>query len=659
MRIRNKRVTATYEVGAPFSPGVEPVELGEFDLSPASVRCDEPYVLRVKYTVGEAGVAKGGGLMIRAHGAQFEDADEANYLAVSSSNAAASFTLTSKGYPRVFITTPDTVRHSVNWHAAVLGGADLAAGDVIEFTVGTEGHPRSGPSKRWRFRDPELPIIFYIDADGSGEYIELANSPTMQVLPAEAVNLHAFVRSSVCPGEELAPRAAVTDRFGNAVEAPAAVEIALDGAWAAFAAAPATGVCRPLVRSPRDGVELRHKPVQTTKNLPAGEVLPSPRIHPVKVVGDGDDRVFWGDIHFHSNFSQDVMFQGIENAPEDCYQYGRDVSGLDFAVLTDHHEPVLRTNLPILERGLGLTEELWERSKEVTDSFNEDGRFATFFGYEYRTQRGDTNVYFRDRDGAPYLPGQLDSMKRVREYCANLAFFSAPHLHPYSHQYLTLGPWKWDAEVLARWQEIGGDLEPVCEVFSRHGRYEFYGNQPHISPRRGMTEGNSAQAHLLRGHRFGLYAGSDDHWGRPGQDGLMAVYAPELTRAAVFEAIQKRRCYGTTNARILVDFRANGCFMGEECFSDELTRIQAEVHGTDVIDKVEIIRDGRIIHSVEPGREDYAVEYEDDMPVLGTCFYYLRVQQRDQHMAWSSPVWITSTQRIEDMHGDLTPEEIR
>ena len=41
------------------------------------------------------------------------------------------------------------------------------------------------------------------------------------------------------------------------------------------------------------------------------------------------NHVFWGDIHFHSNFSQDVMMQGIENGPDDCYRYGRDVMGLE------------------------------------------------------------------------------------------------------------------------------------------------------------------------------------------------------------------------------------------------------------------------------------------------------------------------------------------
>ena len=36
--------------------------------------------------------------------------------------------------------------------------------------------------------------------------------------------------------------------------------------------------------------------------------------------------------------------------------------------------------------------------------------------------------------------------------------------------------------------------------------------------------------------------------------GVMAVYAPELTREAVFDAIRQRRTYGTTGCRLLLDF---------------------------------------------------------------------------------------------------------
>lgn len=653
MKLKNKRIDEHYEVGAPFCPNAPPVVEGGFEVSPGRVRCDEPYVLRVTYTVGKRGISRGGGLQIRFPGAQSEDPSGKVYLAATCSNPRVRLAFVHKTYPRVYITTPDTLRPSVNWHAAVVREGELGAGDRVEFTLGTEAQPLVGPAKRRKFADRRVLLRHDLDVDGSGEYVPLANSPTMEILPLPGANLHAFLRSTATPAQRMTPRVAVTDPHGNMVEAPGACEVALGAEWGRSLNAPPSGVFRARLRSTTAGIEVRRKPAQPAATLPAGPAIESPRLPPVKVVGPGEDQLYWGDLHFHSNFSNDVMLQGIENSPEECYLYGREVSGLDFACLTDHYEPALRTWVPMLERGLGMTPAMWEQSKDVADRLNVPGEFVTLIGYEYRTRRGDTNLYFRDRKAAPLLPGQVDSLARVREHLRGTEYFSAPHLHPYSHQYLTFGPWKWGREVIECWQDLGGDAEPVIEVFSRHGRYEFYGNQPHMSPRRGMTEGNSVQAHLLRGHRYGLCAGSDDHWGRPGQDGLIAVYAPELTREAIFDAIRRRRCYGTTNARILVDFRVNGCFMGESCLSEQRTRIRAEVHGTDRLARVEIIRDGRILHAIEPDDADCVVEHEDKMPVLGTCFYYLRVLQADQHMAWSSPVWVTSTQRIEDMHGDL------
>jgi hypothetical protein len=634
MHIKNKVITENFQIGAPFCPDTPPFELGTFTISPARVRCDEPYVLNVTYTVGEAGIRQGGGLQIRFPGVQSDSPSAKRYIAATCSNPAAQFRFVHKTYPRVFITTPDTLRPNVNWHAAVLRGADLKEGDVITIIIGTAAVPVVGPEKRYKFDDTKVLLQHAIDTAGSGEYILLANSPHLDVQPAESTQFKAFLPSIVRPGSSLIGRGALLDDYGTFIKHPESVVVVSDGQpMEHFTVPDGESVLRLELSSKDPDFQIRANPVLVREN---------PKM-----------QLYWGDIHFHSNLSHDVVVQGIENTPEDSYRYGREVSGLDFACLTDHYEPVVRTWLPMRRLGAGLTEELWEQSKDTTDRMDCPGEFVTFFGYEYLTQRGHTNIYFSKREGAPLLPGQVDCMSRVREFLGNTEYFSAPHLHPYSHQYLTFGPWKWGKEVIEQWQDIGGDSEPIIEIFSNHGRYEFYGNQPHGNVRRGMTEGNTVQAHLLRGHRFGIYGGSDDHWGRPGKSGITAVYAPELTREAIFDALRNRRCYGTTNARIIVDFHVNGRFMGESCFSNERTKICGEVHGTDKIARIEIIRDGRIIHMVEPDGEDCTIEYEDTMPVLGTCFYYLRVLQRDQHMAWSSPVWVTSMQRIEDMHGDM------
>ena len=107
-------------------------------------------------------------------------------------------------------------------------------------------------------------------------------------------------------------------------------------------------------------------------------------------------------------------------------------------------------------------------------------------------------------------------------------------------------------------------------------------------------------------------AASDDHRSHPGQPhwGIAAVRAPALTRDAIFNALHQRRTYGTTGARILLEFRVNGEPMGGETVTDGAPRLDVAAHGTDTIDSVEILRysepDGgfRVIFDLQPDALD-------------------------------------------------------
>src|SRR5690606_866462 len=75
------------------------------------------------------------------------------------------------------------------------------------------------------------------------------------------------------------------------------------------------------------------------------------------------DRLYWGNLHCHSIFGDGVRL------PEDIYAFARDESFLDVFALTDHTE--------------ALTNGQWTYFKQVTNEFNEDGRFVTFLGGEW------------------------------------------------------------------------------------------------------------------------------------------------------------------------------------------------------------------------------------------------------------------------------------
>jgi hypothetical protein len=123
--------------------------------------------------------------------------------------------------------------------------------------------------------------------------------------------------------------------------------------------------------------------------------------------------------------------------------------------------------------------------------------------------------------------------------------------------------------------------------------------------------------------------------------GLTAVLAPARTRAALFEALRARRCYATTGARMILDFRVDGHVMGQEFETAAgQVHVAARIIGDGPLARLDLIRDGEIVHTQPAtGRVD---ELSVSLPVgEGTTYVYLRAVQRDGQIAWSSPVWVT------------------
>ena len=56
--------------------------------------------------------------------------------------------------------------------------------------------------------------------------------------------------------------------------------------------------------------------------------------------------------------------------------------------------------------------------------------------------------------------------------------------------------------------------------------------------------------------------------------------------------------------------------------------------------KVSICRGGEWIHVVTPTERAFDFRYVDEKPPAGPKWYYVRIEQTDGEIAWSSPVWL-------------------
>ncbi|MBP3700373.1 MAG: DUF3604 domain-containing protein, partial [Lachnospiraceae bacterium] len=149
------------------------------------------------------------------------------------------------------------------------------------------------------------------------------------------------------------------------------------------------------------------------------------------------------------------------------------------------------------------------------------------------------------------------------------------------------------------------------------------------------------QEALSRGYRMGFTAGSDSHQMEHGvEGGIVAVYTPTHNRAGIWDSMYDRHTYGTTGARILVSLKVGHQIMGSELqmAAGEPVALDISVLGTADV-KVELVKNNVVVAAWEPGCDSVDAQYVDT-DRSASDYYYVRVTQTDEHMAWSSPIWV-------------------
>ncbi len=81
-------------------------------------------------------------------------------------------------------------------------------------------------------------------------------------------------------------------------------------------------------------------------------------------------------------------------------------------------------------------------------------------------------------------------------------------------------------------------------------------------------------------------------------------------------------------------------FMGDEFALAAAQPLSIHVRGTRAVARVDIIKDNKVIYTTQPGKQMVNFEFTDKGSVAGRHFYYVRVRQDDEMIAWSSPMFI-------------------
>ncbi len=533
-----------------------------------------PETFSLTYVVGDAAIKPGGGVYVPSHyffdesPIQASDPTAENFISVRSDRPGARFVVAFVEATGMFSPRLASAANNGRVFFKLVEG-ELRRGDRVTVTFGD----RSGGSPGFRMMFASnsalrFPLWVLTEPDG------LLLTPPDVILPlvgGPVVGVRGFAPSIVASGEGFTVSIRAEDKYRNlASSAVPGWRILVNGApFREVRASNAAVVHLDNVSFAAPGV------YRFTVVSDDGKITGS--ANPVRVEHAPDERIYWGETHGHCGFSEGM---GLAT---DYYRFARDEARLDFTALSEHD--------------IWLDAGEWEAMRQASTSFNAPGRFITFMGYEWTVGPlfgGHHNVIFRNvarvqpvtSQRHPTLPDLYSGLRRDFDPKDVLVI---PHAH-----------------ITADATQNDRELEPLVEIASEHGTFEWLG-----------------QRYLANGLQLGFVGGDDNHIGHPGykprpagpayyydsRGGLAAVFAKSCDRDPLFDAMKARRTYATNSERIILKVRANGAHMGEVLPPTPERTIAGVVHGTAPIASIALVRNG------EPHR---VMDFEDTGGAVAT-----------------------------------------
>lgn len=314
-------------------------------------------------------------------------------------------------------------------------------------------------------------------------------------------------------------------------------------------------------------------------------------------------RLYWGDLHNHNavGYAKGSLERSIDLAREH----------LDFFSFTGHaswHDMPKMPGDRHLKwvNGFKVHSDHWPKTRRLIQEANSDD-FVALLGYEWHSSIfGDYCMIFPEDQPELYLP---DHVEKLLDFAKNRQALAIPHHVGYKRG--------WRGANFDHYRQL---VSPVVEIFSEHGCTESdRAPQPMIRHSNGgRSTSNTIVPQLQKGLRFGFVASTDNHRGYPGAygEGVVGVWAKDLTSASLFEAIRARRTYAATGDRIALEVALNGQPMGAELKRTADREIDVQVEGNDSIQMVELVRNGQVIDRYFP--EDHTTG-EVKLPGRAKC----------------------------------------
>ena len=323
---------------------------------------------------------------------------------------------------------------------------------------------------------------------------------------------------------------------------------------------------------------------------------------------------YFGNLHSHTGNSDG------EGTPTEAFQYAKDTAHLDFMAVTDHVEQV-----DILE---------WWSLKSVATNATTSGIFIALAGYEW---------------GSP-LYGHCNQLN-IDELLLEVGWF-----------YTDWGGFRqW---IIDNPPSIGQFNHPADEIyFTNWDNFAYQGAQsdsvfPLIEFQSIQQATDWYEESLKKGWHLSPVWNQDNHsanWGTK-DNGRAGVWATELSKTAIYEAIKKRRTFATMDKNASVWLDVCSLSMGSDVPRMYNSPVHFRLSDTDneSWSSIELVSQNGLV-----------VSFSSISCPLDTIVFlspvteewiFIRVTQTDGDLLWSSPVHFTGT--ITSSEEEITFENI-